>query len=77
MEKYDRETDTSNRVADKTDNETTEKDSAKSMDTQMDSDKHKDVNSEDRKNIMPKAVVSLVDIALTSGFVNGSKSDRL
>ena len=57
--------------------ETTEKDSAKSTDTQMDSDKHKDVNSEDRKNIMPKAVVSLIDIASTSGFVQAYKSDSL
>ena len=77
VEKYDRETDTSNKVADKTDNETTEKDSAKSTDTQMDSDKHKDVNSEDRKNIMPKAVVSLIDIASTSGFMQARKSDSL
>ena len=43
----------------------------------METDKQNVVNSKDEKNIMPKAVVSLVDIALTSGFVNGSKSDHL
>ena len=64
-------------MAESKDSEPTEQENTKSMETEMETDKQNVVNSKDEKNIMPKAVVSLVDIALTSGFVNGSKSDRL
>ena len=59
------------------DSEPMEQENTKSTETEMETDKQNVVNSKDEKNIMPKAVVPLVDIALTSGFVNGSKSDHL
>ena len=75
QEEKDNKTD--KEMAESKDSEPTEQENTKSTETEMETDKQNVVNSKDEKNIMPKAVVSLVDIALTSGFVNGSKSDRL